>query len=249
MSSPDASLVEVVTLWRPTGKKELDLVAESGWRAWPPRLPEQPIFYPVLNRWYATKIAREWNVPHGGVGYVTTFDVRKDYLDRFPVQQAGGRDVLEYWIPAEELHEFNANIVGAIIEKARYLGRIPDDEFTQAEANLGCRFPDAWRQYLQGQSWLSKGWLESGCYLTILAPQESYEWGDAWQPAAQSFPGLVILGTDGSSEMLAVDGRDRLAPVVAIGNTTQGWADAVPQMPVEQFIGQVEAGTFDFTWE
>ena len=99
-------------------------MAASSWRAWPPRLPEQPIFYPVLNRWYATKITREWNVPHGGVGYVTRFDVRKDYLDRFPVQQAGGRDVLEYWIPAEDLDEFNANITGAIREEALYLGPV-----------------------------------------------------------------------------------------------------------------------------
>ena len=95
MSSIEASL-DTVTLWRPTGQEEIDLVAASEWRAWPPRLPEQPIFYPVLNRWYATKIAREWNVPHGGVGYVTRFDVRKDYLGRFPARQAGGRDVLEY---------------------------------------------------------------------------------------------------------------------------------------------------------
>src|SRR4051812_47376274 len=105
---------ETVTLWRPTGQKELDLVAESRWYTWPPRLPDQPIFYPVLNRWYATKITREWNVPHGGVGYVTRFDVRKSFLDRYSVRQAGGRDVLEYWIPAEDLDELNANIIGAI---------------------------------------------------------------------------------------------------------------------------------------
>lgn len=88
---------EHVTLWRPTGQTELDLVAASDWRAWPPRLPDQPIFYPVLNRWYATKIAREWNVPSGGVGCVTSFDVRRDFLARCEVQQVGGRDVLEYW--------------------------------------------------------------------------------------------------------------------------------------------------------
>jgi hypothetical protein len=154
-----AVLSETVTLWRPTGQKELDLVAASQWREWPPRLPEQPIFYPVLNRWYATKIARQWNVPHGGVGYVTRFDVRKDYLDRFPVQQAGGRDVLEYWIPAEELGEFNANLTGPIIEEARYLGSVRDEEFAQAANRLDCQFPAAWREYLQGQSWLSRGWL------------------------------------------------------------------------------------------
>jgi hypothetical protein len=116
---------------------------------------------PVLNRWYATKIARQWNVPRGGVGYVTRFDVWKDYLDQFPVQRAGGRDVLEYWIPAERLDEFNANIAGAITEMARYLGPVPDEELAQAAAGLDRQFPDAWREYLQGQSWLSQGWLES----------------------------------------------------------------------------------------
>lgn len=239
---------EAVTLWRPTGQEELDLVAASRWREWPPRLPEQPIFYPVLNRWYATKITREWNVPHGGVGYVTRFDVRQDYLDRFPLHQAGGRDVLEYWIPAEELDEFNENITSAIMEEARYLGPVPDDEFDQAAAGLGYHFPDAWREYLQGQSRLSRGWLESGCYLTLLAPGDSLEMLEAWQPAAESFPGLAILGTDGSREMLAVDTRDSLATVVLIDITSTSWADALVQLPVGQFISQVEAGTFHFTW-
>ncbi|WP_405988760.1 hypothetical protein [Streptomyces sp. NBC_00986] len=59
------------TLWRPTGPKELDLVRALGWRAWPPRLPEQPIFYPVLNEDYAIRIARDWNVKHDGAGFVT----------------------------------------------------------------------------------------------------------------------------------------------------------------------------------
>lgn len=52
-----------VTLWRPTGPEELALVEASGWREWPPRLPEQPILYPVINEEYATRIARDWNVP------------------------------------------------------------------------------------------------------------------------------------------------------------------------------------------
>src|SRR5664279_5241565 len=88
-------------LYRPTGPKERDLVAASGYREWPPRLREQPIFYPVMNEWYATRIAREWNVPHAGVGYVFEFDVDAEYLERFAVQQVGGRDVLELWVPAE----------------------------------------------------------------------------------------------------------------------------------------------------
>lgn len=106
--------METVTLWRPTGPTELALVEEANWRAWPPRLPDQPIFYPVLNEDYATRIARDWNVKASGVGYVTRFDVAKEFLDRYEVQQAGGQTILEYWIPAEDLGELNENIVGRI---------------------------------------------------------------------------------------------------------------------------------------
>ncbi len=82
---------ETITLWRPVGPEELALIRASGMRAFPPRLPEQPIFYPVLGEDYAIKIARDWNVPASGSGYVTRFAVRKSYLDRYGVQEAGGR--------------------------------------------------------------------------------------------------------------------------------------------------------------
>jgi hypothetical protein len=111
---------ELVTLWRPTGPEELELVRATGSRRWPPRLPEQPIFYPVLNEDYANRIARDWNVKASGVGYVTRFSVRRSYLDQFEVHQVGGETILEYWIPAERLEEFNDNIVGTIDEVARF---------------------------------------------------------------------------------------------------------------------------------
>lgn len=84
------------------------------WRVWPPRLPEQPIFYPVLNEAYAIKIAKEWNVKFDGAGFVTRFEVDSEFLARYPVQQAGGQTILELWVPAEELDEFNCHIVGTI---------------------------------------------------------------------------------------------------------------------------------------
>ncbi|MEV0332016.1 ADP-ribosylation/crystallin J1 [Nocardia sp. NPDC050717] len=99
------------------------LVAESGWRTWPSRLPDQPIFYPVLNEAYAVLIARDWNVAASGAGYVTRFEVRTDFLDNYEVQQAGGREILEYWIPAEDLAQFNRNIVGTI----EVVRRFPED--------------------------------------------------------------------------------------------------------------------------
>jgi hypothetical protein len=105
---------ETVTLWRPVGPKELELIVQAGMRAFPPRLPEQPIFYPVLTEEYAVKIARDWNAPASGSGFVTRFKVRKDFLARYNIQEAGGRAHLEYWIPAEDLADFNEAIVGQV---------------------------------------------------------------------------------------------------------------------------------------
>jgi hypothetical protein len=106
---------ETVTLWRPVGPAELRLIEQSAMTAFPPRLPEQPIFYPVTTEDYAVKIARDWNVPASGSGFVTRFEVRKDFLDGYAVQEAGGRAHREYWIPAEDIDAFNAAIVGNIV--------------------------------------------------------------------------------------------------------------------------------------
>lgn len=105
-----------VTLFRPVGQKELDLIAESGYREFPPRLPEQPVFYPVLNEEYARQIARDWNTKYteSKRGYVTRFQVRKDYIQRYEVRTVGGSEHQEYWIPAEHLSKFNRNVIGRI---------------------------------------------------------------------------------------------------------------------------------------
>ena len=101
-------------LYRPVNQAELDLIAASGYRAFPPRLPEQPIFYPVLNEDYAVQISRDWNVPYYGVGHVVRFAVDSDYLAQFAVQNVGDAQHNELWVPAEKLPEFNAHILGLI---------------------------------------------------------------------------------------------------------------------------------------
>jgi hypothetical protein len=118
MASPDT--IETVVLYRPVGPTELALIEAASYRAFPPRLPDQPIFYPVTTEAYAVKIARDWNTKfHSGRegekrGYVTRFAVAKAFLDRYQLQLAGGRAHEEYWIPADELSGFNAQIVGRI---------------------------------------------------------------------------------------------------------------------------------------
>ena len=92
----------------------MELVKQSGFTRWPPRLPEQPIFYAVTNEDYAAQIAAQWNVSDSGAGYVTRFYVRKSFIDRYPIHQVGGSIHTEWWIPAEDLAELNANIIGVI---------------------------------------------------------------------------------------------------------------------------------------
>jgi hypothetical protein len=106
--------MSTVTLYRPVGPKELALIEATGWREFPPRLPAQPIFYPVLNEAYATQIARDWNVKESGSGFVTRFKIATSFLSKYPIQTVGSSLHQELWIPAEELADFNEQIVGAI---------------------------------------------------------------------------------------------------------------------------------------
>jgi len=106
--------MDTVTLFRPVGPEELALIRESGWREFPPRLPEQPIFYPVLNEEYATRIARDWNVRESGAGFVTRFAIDAEFAKRYPAQTVDSSVHQELWVPADELAEFNRHIVGSI---------------------------------------------------------------------------------------------------------------------------------------
>lgn len=109
---------DTVELFRPVGKRELELIRDSGFKRFPPRFFHQPFFYPVLNQEYAEKIARDWNTKDeasGYSGYVTRFKVKTDFVSRYPVQIVGSKDIhQELWIPSEDLELFNEALVGLI---------------------------------------------------------------------------------------------------------------------------------------
>jgi len=110
-------------LYRPVGFKELDLIVKADFKVFPPRLPVQPIFYPVLNFEYAEKIARDWNTKSNSfAGFVTKFEVEDEYIKKFPVQTVGSRICQELWVPAAELASFNCHIIGRIQVVAAYYG-------------------------------------------------------------------------------------------------------------------------------
>lgn len=79
----------------------------------------------MLDEGYAVQIARDWNTrdaASGYAGYVTRFRVRSDFVSRYPVQVAGARAHRELWVPADEMDEFNACIVGRIEVVAEFHG-------------------------------------------------------------------------------------------------------------------------------
>src|ERR1700690_2634556 len=110
-------MAELTTLYRPVGRSELELVRTSGFREFPPRLPAQPFFYPVINEEYATQIARDWNTKDassGFTGYVLRFQLRTSFLRGYQQHIVGDSRHVEYWIPAADLPQLNENIVGMI---------------------------------------------------------------------------------------------------------------------------------------
>lgn len=109
--------MSLTTLYRPVGWRELELIRDSDWTEFPPRLAWQPIFYPVLNQAYAEQIARDWNTADefsGCCGIVTAFDLPTDFVAHYAIQHVGGNGHDELWVPAAELAEFNKNIRGTI---------------------------------------------------------------------------------------------------------------------------------------
>src|SRR5512141_2372510 len=103
-------------LYRPVGLQEVELIYDNGMQAFPARLPQQPIFYPVFQLEYARQIAVEWNTKSGQLaGYVTQFKVEDQYLSQFEQHTVGSSQHQELWIPAEEVEEFNKHIQGHIM--------------------------------------------------------------------------------------------------------------------------------------
>jgi hypothetical protein len=150
-----------VTLWRPVGLKELALIFDTQMRAFPPRLPEQPIFYPVMNAGYAAQIARDWNTREDDrAGYVTAFEIPDDYAMQFERHIVGAREHEELWVPADRLREFNAHLQAPIRVSAGYFG---DDFRGFIPDQFGLRGKSATDQFTCLTGWLPYSSFDVWC--------------------------------------------------------------------------------------
>ena len=195
-------------LFRPTGLKELQLVLQRDLCAWPARLPEQPIFYPVLNIGYAEQIARDWNTKSDSrVGYVTEFEVDDAYIARFRREVVGSSHHEELWVPAEQLDDFNAHLMGPIAVVRAFFGE-----------NFTGLVPD--RGELRGKAALEQ--------LQVLAAQFKY--------SLQDFHGEVTLNREAvflhipfwRSSSLKASAGEVLAALEHV------WKDAFPTLPLPE---------------
>ncbi|WP_205727645.1 ADP-ribosylation/crystallin J1 [Flavobacterium crocinum] len=127
--------MDTTRLYRPVGLKEMELIADLGYKSFPPRLEWQPIFYPVMNQQYAEQIAFEWNTVDefsGFIGIVTAFEVKTSFLEKYEIQNVGDKNHNELWIPSEDLNDFNSNIIGEIeVVKVHFTDR------SEVSSNVG----------------------------------------------------------------------------------------------------------------
>lgn len=127
--------MKTITLYRPVGEKELVLIAESGFKKFPSRLAQQPIFYPVLNEAYACEIASKWNTNDefgNYLGFVTEFEITEAEFLKYKVENVGGKIHNELWVPAEDLERFNINIVDKIRITKVFVGQ----QFKESSHNI-----------------------------------------------------------------------------------------------------------------
>jgi hypothetical protein len=102
-------------LYWPVDQQELDLIAASGWRAFPERRPEWPSFCPALREEYAAQLVHKWESAASGMAYVLRFAVDAEYAACFPVRTTvGGLAQEAFCVPDEELADFNQQLLGQI---------------------------------------------------------------------------------------------------------------------------------------
>lgn len=150
-------------LFRPVGLLELALIWDAEMRAFPPRLPHQPIFYPVANIEYARQIASDWNTKDansGSAGFVTAFDLGQDYFSKLEPHTVGDSRHVEYWIPAHELSAFNRAILGPIQTEEAFFG----DHFTgEIPEHFGLAGKDAAAQFVTLFKWWGYSRFDVAC--------------------------------------------------------------------------------------
>jgi hypothetical protein len=112
-------------------------------------------------------------------------------------------------------------------------------QITQVERHFSVRFPDDYRRFVATQGSMDQVVAPAGDYLTIYPIDQVIGINQAGS-IPERFPGAVVIGGDGSRELLAYDFREDPPALVLLDITAEGWPAALYQAPsltalLEQF--------------
>ncbi|MEU3792402.1 SMI1/KNR4 family protein [Streptomyces fructofermentans] len=103
-----------------------------------------------------------------------------------------------------------------------------DDRIAQAEYRFGVLFPEDYRHFLATEGSMARFVPPADDFLMINAVAELIDVNEAGEFQAR-FPGSVVIGGDGSREMLTYDFRQDPPPLVLLDVSAQDWSSAVHQ--------------------
>ncbi|MEV8529407.1 SMI1/KNR4 family protein [Streptomyces sp. NPDC052000] len=103
-----------------------------------------------------------------------------------------------------------------------------EDQITQAEQHFEVDFPQDYRHFLTTQGSLSQFVLPADDFLVINAVADLIEVNEAGE-FQERFPGSLVIGGDGSREMLTYDFRQDPPPLVLLDVSAQDWSSAIHQ--------------------
>ncbi|GGZ42744.1 SMI1/KNR4 family protein [Streptomyces poonensis] len=103
-----------------------------------------------------------------------------------------------------------------------------EDRITQAEQHFGVRLPQDYRHFLITQGSMSQFVLPADDFLMIDEIAELIEVNKAGQ-FQERFPGSLVIGGDGSRELLTYDFRQDPPPLVLLDVSAPDWSSAIHQ--------------------
>jgi hypothetical protein len=112
-------------------------------------------------------------------------------------------------------------------------------QITKVEQYFGVRFPDDYRRFVATQGSMGQFVPPAGDYLAIYPVDQVIGINQAGS-IPERFPGALVIGGDGSREMLVYDFREAPPALVLLDITAEGWPAALYQAPsltalLEQF--------------
>ncbi|MFE5923705.1 SMI1/KNR4 family protein [Streptomyces sp. NPDC056468] len=103
-----------------------------------------------------------------------------------------------------------------------------DDQITQAERRFGVRFPEDYRHFLATEGSMARFVPPADDFLMINAISKLIGVNEAGD-FQERFPGSVVIGGDGSREMLTYDFRQEPPTLVLLDVSAQDWSSAIHQ--------------------